>query len=315
MNIGPVLNDALKGLTLSLLGAQHVSNRDVAFVVNVDPNGDALDWGVSLQEQGSSDPSLPIARFRFIKGQLQFNWEPAATQHVLAQNLANCVLRLEFKSHVSDVRLRRVREIEPMMVDLTRQVIVVKSPLPFAPDDRQVRFEITQLEAPFPNVYNLNPVKPVPIDGTPVIAKIGHADSEGHVLLLTLKPELRSGFRLECSVAFLVSPKLEPIPMIRQNFETTASWLAQKLNAENLNAQRVRNSMAALRKNDPQRKTLDEKRKRLEAEVARTAAAVERIQALQALRESMIDGAPLHFRLYCLADGVEVDLIRSANEP
>mgnify|MGYP006896061678 CR=1 FL=1 len=80
---------------------------------------------------------------------------------------------------------------------------------------------------------------------------------------------------------------------------------------ENLQAQQARATLSRIPRRDPKYRPMDNARKKLEAELARTNRALVRVEFLRELREAMEDGAAIHFRLYFLAGDCEVDLLKS----
>ena len=96
------------------------------------------------------------------------------------------------------------------------------------PDPQHVRFEIMQLEDPFPAIYNLDPVQPIAANDEKVVVQFGSEDIDDHVLLLELAPQLGNTFRLECKAFFQVSPELEPIPLSQKKFEVGGEFCYAK---------------------------------------------------------------------------------------
>ncbi len=329
-DIGPLKASVARRLKVTLLGGEHAAGRTGRFSLQADRRPATSAWTILLQgalvqgavlqeavlqeERGAVDANepLPVAHVAVVGETLRFSWDANAAAQVLAGHLCNCVLRFSIEQHVHDLRLRTVKQVEPLIVNLKKPSISQRFSIPAVPDPRHVRFEITQLDDPFPSTYNLKPVAPIVADGDLVTVQIGSDDIKDHVLFLELVPRLRTTFRVECKVMFQISPRLEPALLTHKKFEMAAGFVAKKQNLDNLKAQQARAALARVPRWDGKRKAVQQKNvRRLEAQLEETSKATTRVEVLREMRQAMADGAALHFRLYYLADGCEVDLVRT----
>lgn len=314
LDVAAIPAPVARQLRIRLLGGEFAAGRSTQFALRAATEPHAASWTVLLENRDEDEAEgVAIARVSVEDSRLRFAWESAASAREQATCLRNCVLRLGVQRHVHDVRLRTAVEVEPLVVDLKRPKVDERWNLDAAPDPRQVRFEVTQLEDPFPNNYNLDPVEPIPADDEKVLVKVGAKGLNEHVLLLELHSQYRVSLRLECNVYFLVAPQAKPIQMNQKNFEGMLTSVYRSMEVDNYNAQQARAAVNSLQRNNPRRQKLEKGLKTLEARLARTRRAVNRMDALGDLRKDMADGAALHFRLYYLADGVQVDLLRSVS--
>ncbi|MFO7906622.1 MAG: protein kinase [Pirellulaceae bacterium] len=320
---------------VSLLGGTHASKGPGRFMLRTDdrqttpawtvlfcadepdgdePDGDEPDGDEPDGDEPDSEEGLEIARFRVQDTQLRFSWAATASQCAAAACLGNCVLRLSVQEHVHELRLREARTIEPLWVDLERSAMRRKCPIPAMPDRRQVRFEVTRLENPFPGVHHVNPAGPIAAHDEEVMVRLGGEELEEHVLQVTLAPRLRTTFDLECKTFFKVSPRLEWIPLTQDKLRTVANFVAQKQHSDHQQALQARTALSRLPRKSPHRAALKKRCEALEAKVAETSKASNRLEKVRQMRKATTEGAALHFRLYYLAGDREVDLVRTKTD-
>lgn len=298
--------------TVSLLGGAGATGGPGRFILKTDDHQTPPTWTVMFcgDEQDSED-GLEIARFRVEDKQLRFSWEATASQCAAAACLGNCVLRFSVQEHVHELGLRGARTIEPLRVDLQRASIRQNWPLAAMPDRRQVRFEVTQLEDPFPQVHHLRPPHPISAHHEKVMVSLGGEELEEHVLQVAIAPRLQTTFSLDCKAFFKVSPRMDWIPLTKKQLETVVSFVAQKQYSDRQRALQARTALSRLPGKSPNRAALKKTCEALEAELGETNKATNRLKKVQQVRKALAEGAALHFRLYYLAGDCEVDLLRT----
>lgn len=300
-------------LDVRLLGGEHASARAARFSIQSRSEQGEPGWTVWLTvEEGTGENKVPVAEFHVRDGELRFWWKAAVSRYAQAAYLCNCVLRFTFQDATRDVFLRTVAEVGPLSVDLQRASLKRQWTLESLPDREHVHFEITRLEDPFPHVYNLSPLQPVVAHEERVSVLLGSKELEDHVVKLELCPELRSTFHLNCKVYFRVTPRIDWIPLTQERIEAAAHFVANKQRADKLRTWQTQLALSRLPRQDPGRKALEKKCKMLDAQREETNRAAARLKTLRHIRSAMAAGAALHFRLYYLTDGCEVNLLRTA---
>ncbi len=308
--------DLAKKLSIQLLGGEHAVGRKGRFTLTAAPDR-PLTWEIALDAGAERNGGARrVAELSLAESELTFAWSQVADdQRNAVGALSNCVLRVSLDKHLHDLRLRKPQTVTPLLVTLQRPSVDENWQLPNAPDSRHVYFEVTKLDDPFPSIYNLDPVAPIIVgEDASVLVKVGSEALDDHVLILELQPDLARTFRLNCRSAFQLTPRLEPIALTQKNYEESAKFVSASQTTYNLQAQAQRSRVAKAPRNDPKRNLLEKDLERIERTLKETSLALDHLDVLTQLREAMVKGAAIHFRVYYQADQCEVDLLRSSTK-
>ena len=211
-------------VTVSLLGGQQAGVRAARFEVSETMEADRPGWQFVFVEDKSTGPvSRTVAVMRSDAGHLQFQWDTAVAEIDGAAHLSNCVLRLASGTFQHDLRLRKPLVGKPLEINLKKQPERARVKIPAPPDAKQVRFQVTAVDEPLPQSFTLTPPEPIAVDGASVRIGLGE-DAESQVLLLDMKPDLKTVFEIECAVAFRLDAHGRTGGLVRQ--ETAVSRIA-----------------------------------------------------------------------------------------
>jgi hypothetical protein len=310
-DLGPLATPWTDAFTVSLLGGATAGARGAHFECSPRPDADHPCWQFSLVEDNpAGSMTRVVATLRSEENHLRFEWDPAVQEIEGAAQLSNCVLRLTSGAHTHDVRLRKPRRAEPLRIDLKKQSAAARAKVPTPPDSKQVRFQITAVTEPLPRSYTISPPEPIAVNDANLQINLG-ADPESQVLLLELKPELKTVFQLKCETYFRVKPDTEPVVWVLKKLQTAELLVAQNQEAANQRAQQIRNAVIGLAPKDPVMNIRQAELKKAEADLAECTKMTRNMASLTEIRAAVASGAAIHFRVFFLADDCEVDLLRT----
>jgi len=318
--IGPANISPGTPCTLSLLGTSEADTTQGYFRITKRGTGQHADWTVILQDPDSAN-AMAIAEIRWAAHEFTIRWAAAAARTARAANLMNCVLRFQSGRFQHDVCLRTPAYIPPLLVNLKKTTTKSESKIIAPPDLERIRVEIMSLERPLPQDFALEPDHAVPIPRKPEETIRIAMQGDASALRLRLAPCARlvpSGngvFGLKCTAYLQLNPAVPAELMTPKALLNAQNFVVGNQLLRNAEAQRIRQAIARLKRQDPNRKKQMNVLKRAEVELERAAQLTRRFETLQKLRTDLADGAAIHFRVFFMVDDRAVDLLRSDVPP
>ncbi|MHB8968965.1 MAG: serine/threonine-protein kinase [Pirellulaceae bacterium] len=300
---------------ISLLGGQTAGAPGARIEVSETLAAERTGWQfVFVDDKSTGLASRPIAVMRSDAGHLQFQWDAAVAEVDGAAYLSNCVLRLVSGTFQHDLPLRKPLVGKPLEVNLKKQPERIRLKIPAPPDAKLVRFQVTAVDEPFPRSFTLTPPEPIAVDGANVRIGLGE-DAESQVLLLDMKPDLKTVFEIECAVTFRLTPTAEPVVWSAKKLQLVGAQVALNQEAANQQAQRLRAMLTGLPPTDPTRAAREAELRQAEATLAECTRMTQAMTWLVQTKEAVAKGAAIHYRVFFLADDCEVELVRTGAAP
>lgn len=298
-------------VAISLLGGLTAGPPGTSFQLAPSRDSAVPRWRFQCVDTSSGDPAdAAIAELAHVDQRLLFTWLDAATQLDSAPYLCNCVLHIRCGDLTHDLRLRRPEPCAPLRVNLKKPTTTLRAKISTPPDGAQLRFQVIPVKTPWPEHSALNPAAPVPVSGGTVRIVLGD-EAEADILALALTPQCRSAFQLTCEATFRVQANAEAQRCSARKMTEVEQWVAQNQTQANALTQHMRAVVVALAASDPARGAREADLRQAEANLAACTTMTQRMQWLSQTRAQVAQGAPIHFRLFYLADGCEVDLLCS----
>ena len=245
-----------------------------------------------------------IARLKWIRPQLTFQWLPEAADFVEAKQLCNCVLVVGADEiHSQALFLRKPQRLSPAPIRLADRATTAKFPLERLPALSTVRVEVLDVEGKFPAYYTNQADLRMPRG----ICVLNFGD--GAVCKVKFGANINP-FTGEMMVA--TSPRID-----LQGFDKPVPWSAARL--ARLMEHNTKESKAASEKAAALRKQLSSARGSARSAIAKQQREVtRRRRTLTSQRKLLITvsnwtkqsggKATVAFRVYHEVDGFEVDL-------
>jgi hypothetical protein len=298
-------------LTVALLGGLTAGPRGTTFQLDPAPVPATTRWQFACLRTTGGDPApVAVAELTHVDQRLMFTWLDAATRQDSATCLRNCVLRISCGAHTHDLRLRRPERVEPLQVNLKKPDVTLRVKIPAPPDPACLRFQVTSLVAPWPQPCALNPAEPVAVGSGQVCINLGD-EAEPDILSLTLAAHYKAVFELTCDATFRLQANAELAPCTAKKLQEAEQWVNQHQTNANAVAQQIRAVVSALPPSDPLRPVREAELRQAELQLADCTKRTQRMQWLNRTRDLVEQGAPIHFRVFYLADGCEVNLLYS----
>lgn len=298
-------------LALTLLGGLTAGPPGTSFELTpcLDP---AMPRWQFLCRRTTPDDAAPVtvAELTHVHERLEFTWLVGATQVESVFHLGNCVLRISCGTQTHDLRLRRPERCEPLQVNLKKPTATLRAKITAPPDDARLRFQVLSVSAPWPPLSTLNPAEPVAVGTGTVRVALGD-EAEPDILSLTLTPQCRAVFQLTGEATFRLQPNGEFTPCTAKRLQEAEQWVNQNQTTASSLAQQIRALVATLPPSDPAYAVRQAELRQVEAQLAECTKMTQRMQWLNQTREQVGQGAPIHFRVFYMADDCEVDLLRS----
>jgi len=320
LQIGPANLSPGTPCTLSLLGTSEADASQGYFRITKRGTGEHPDWTVVLQDADSAT-AVAIAEIPWAAHEFTIRWAAAAERTARAANLMNCVLRFQSGRFQHDVCLRTPAYIPPLLVNLKKTTTKSESKIIAPPDLERIRVEIRSLEPPLPQDFALEPdhAVPIPRKVEEMIRITMQGDASALQLRLAPNARLVPGgngvFGLKCTAYLQLNPAMPAQLMTPKALMNAKHFVVGNQLLRNADAQRIRQAIARLKRQDPSRKKQMNVLKRAEAELERAAQLTGRFETLQKLRTDLADGAAIHFRVFFMVDDRAVDLLRSDVPP
>jgi hypothetical protein len=302
-------------VTVALLGGQLAGVRGARFELSEHSQAARTEWPVVYVEDKPDGPApRPVAVIRSLEGRVQFHWDPGVADIPGAAHLCNCVVRWTSGTFRHDLRLRTPLVGEPLQVNLKKQPDTERIKLPAPPDAKQVRFQVISVDEPLPKTYTLTPSEPIAVDGASVRIALGE-DAESQVLLLDLKPRLKTLLDVDCEVSFRLQPTAEPVVCSTKRLELAGRQVASNQDVANQRAQQLRTILMGVAATDPARAAQEAALRQAEATLTECTKMTQAMAWLTQTRDALTKGAAIHFRVYLLVDDCEVELVRTGPAP
>jgi hypothetical protein len=302
--LGTILLPEGTRCSVQVRGGEKAIRGNQAFTLrNAEQGAADREWEILLRDGDSLTKLAHLALDS--AGRLGFRWEAAAASAETAAHLANCALVLDLPGNPPHViRLRQAVQSEPLVVDLERTT----SPrsnlrIDSLPDPTSTFLEVvavggTDFEA-----------KPGPV----VSAAGGEAlltlEDSGNLLVLKVKCTVRhDGLSLEVSPQLLKAETAEPEPFLVKRFPQfvkEAKQFGQSLQWK------MQQANQALRQNPTPvlRQNLQQSLVALQHQEREYQDYDLRLVQLQAYLDTWKNKLELHVRVYCDAEGTEIDLL------
>ncbi|MCU0959246.1 MAG: serine/threonine protein kinase [Pirellulaceae bacterium] len=298
-------------LAMTLLGAGTAGPHGTSYQLTPAVDSAAPRWQVQCVRAAGDDPApVAVAELTRVQQRLMFTWLAAAARVESVQCLGNCVLRISCGTQAHDLRLRRPERCDPLHVNLKRPTATLRAKITAPPDATHLRFQVTSVSAPWPQHCTLNPAEQVPVGSGAVRVVLGD-EAEPDILSLELTSQCKAVFQLTCEATFRTQANAEWTPCTAKKLQEAEQWVYQNQTNANTLAQQLRAFLVPLSPNDPVRAVREAELKQAEAQLAECTKMTQRMQWLNQTREQVAQGAPIHFRVFYLADDCEVDLLRS----
>ncbi len=302
-------------MTVSLLGGRLTGVRGARFELSENSETARTEWQVVYVEDKPDGPApRPVAVIRSLEGRVQFHWDPGVADIPGAAHLSNCVVRWTSGTFRHDLRLRTPLVGKPLQVNLKKQPDTERIKLPAPPDVKQVRFQVVSVDEPLPKTYSLTPPEPIAVDGASVRIALGE-DAESQVLLLDLKPRLKTLLDVECEVSFRLQPTAEPVVWSAKKLELAGRQVAGNQDVANQRAQQLRTILMGVAATDPTRTAQETALRQAEATLNECTKMTQAMAWLTQTREAVAKGVAIHFRMFLLVEDCEVELIRTGPAP
>jgi len=310
--LGPSVLDEKAALSVNLLSNDSPVRGSRQKFELAPKAGDNRQWDVLL---GGGGMTTTIATLNVKDGKLNFQWtEDALKQAPVARHLSNCALELTADKSRHVVALRTAVQGPPLVVDIEKQGVGVKWNIADLPIAKQLQIEITSTEG-------FKRLKQEPKDavsaGEQITVWTGPSDKS---IPLGLKLATTANAR---GVEIKLQPQVklegeEPRPYRRKEFLSLQQQAAEELPLLEAELKRAKDSRSS--QQNPVRAMLEKKAREqrlttLTADLLQRSTQLDQVKYLTDFNSSMAGGAKIHFRVFTNAGPVQIDLLRTEEEP
>jgi hypothetical protein len=173
---------------------------------------------------------------------------------------------------------------------------------------------VTAVDEPLPRSFTLTPPEPIAVGGANVRIGLGE-DAESQVLLLDLKPDLKTVFEVGCAVSFRLASTAEPVVWSAKKLQLAGAQVASNQDTANQRAQRLRTILIGLAATDPAHAVTEAELRQTETTLAECTKMTQAMMWLVQIKDAVAKGAAIHYRVFFLADDCEVELIHTGPAP
>jgi hypothetical protein len=278
-------------------------------------NDGARFWEIALDvPPNAEDEPNAIAKLRLLDEQLMFGWTGAAAKTPNAELLQNCLLRVSGEGEERFIALRKAVEFPAIVVQPASRPSQVTLPVQAMPDPVAVRVELEalrELKEETPQKFHDDKNRfEKPADETAIV--LGEGESTVHVGIRLKVSQVgkRSQIRLDVAMAVQVEENQPPltVPDFAAGLKLGEAQLAKCENDVKVLTQAKENPKADKKKIDGRIGPINETIKKIKAKL-------DKYHAAQALLKNVGNESRLHFRVYFVIDGHEVDMVRTVGEP
>lgn len=298
--LGPCVIDEKALVIIHLLGGTGaIRGGKQTFELKEASGGTSLrEWEISLL---TGETGVVVARLEAKDGQLWFQWQRAAPEHVSAALLRNCALSMSAGADQHKAALRKPVVGAPLAVNYEKPG-AVRWTIESLPDPKSIMIEIGRLEGDF----QASKFDKQPLEGSDTGGVWAGTTEDALILGLKLTTSLTArGIEVKTAPQLKTSVMKRPAPLNLREMASEEKKVALRRDQLTIQINSLPNQ-----KNE----AVDRQRNLLNVEIDKVNAYGDQLTQLTSLVENLHGKAKIHFRVYYQTDDGEIDLLTTDQE-